>query len=62
MNKRHKIAFYYLDDLHHIYHFIGPAVELSKTNDVSIVTYKGEHDFLYNTIKTLNAKNLKVEQ
>ncbi len=62
MEKRHKIAFYFLDDLHHIYHFIGTAIELSKTNDVSIVTYKGQHDFLYKTIKALDGSQLKVKQ
>lgn len=62
MKKKHKIAFYFLDDLHHIFHFIGPAIELSKTNDVSIVTYKGKHEFLYNTINKLNASKLKVVQ
>ncbi|PTM07923.1 MAG: hypothetical protein DA407_09420, partial [Bacteroidetes bacterium] len=62
MKKRHKIAFYFLDDLHHIYHFIGPAMELSKTNDVSIVTYKGEHEFLYKTIESFEGSQVKVEQ
>jgi hypothetical protein len=58
-----KIGFIYFEEIHHIPHFIGIASELAKhykDYEVNIITYKGNHTYLYKLIKLLEAKNLKV--
>lgn len=62
MNSRKKIAFIYLDEKHHLYHFISVAIALSKVNDVHILTYKGDHQFLHNTLNRLDGVNVIVEE
>lgn len=57
-----KVAFIYFDDLHHINHFIGVAVELSKNKNLSvdILTYPNEHRYLKSLIKLLGGENLNI--
>jgi hypothetical protein len=62
MNGKHKIAIIFLDEIHHIYHFISIAVELAKNNDVRILTHPGKHIFLHNSLKELNDKNVVIEK
>ncbi len=62
MKKKHKIAIIFLDEIHHIYHFISVAVELSKENDVHILTYPGNHKFLYETLQNLKGEEVVVEE
>ncbi len=62
MRKKFKIAFLYLDDIHQLLHFVGPAIELAKTEEVKLITYPGEHRFLYKTIKRLGGDKSLVEQ
>jgi len=42
------IGFIYFEETHHIHHFIGIASELYKMNEfnISIITYKGKHEYL----------------
>lgn len=62
MSGKHKIAIIFLDDIHHIYHFISIAVELSKENQVHILTYPGKHEFLHKTLANLNGEKVIVEK
>ncbi|PHS62518.1 MAG: hypothetical protein COB12_10790 [Flavobacterium sp.] len=61
MNKKYNIAFIHLDDLHHINHFITIAIELSKSHNVSILTYPLKHEYLINKLQELNGDLVKVE-
>ena len=38
MSKKLDIAIIYLDEIHHVNHFISVAVELSKTANVTVLT------------------------
>ncbi|MFD1095368.1 hypothetical protein [Salegentibacter chungangensis] len=60
-NKK-KIAFLFLDEIHHLFHFISIAIELSKTNRVHILTYKGVDDLLYKSLGDLKGDKLVVEE
>lgn len=62
MNKKEKIGFLFLDEIHHLYHFINVAIELAKKNEVSILTYPAQHEFLFNSLRRLGGDNVKVEQ
>jgi len=62
MDRKHKIAFIFLDEIHHIYHFVSIAVELSKQNEVHILTYPGKHDLLHKALEKLNGTNVIVEK
>ncbi|MDT0675982.1 CDP-glycerol glycerophosphotransferase family protein [Autumnicola musiva] len=59
---RKRIAFIFLDELHHIYHFISVAVELSRNHEVSILTHPAKHELLRNSIAELGGENLKIEE
>lgn len=61
MKKPTHIGFIFLDEIHHIFHFIGIAIELSKKNKVSILTYQGDHTFLRTELKRLGGKNVEIE-
>ncbi|WP_313114604.1 CDP-glycerol glycerophosphotransferase family protein [Aequorivita sediminis] len=58
----HKIAIIFLDEIHHVYHFVSVAVELSKTNQVHILTHSGKNTFLHASLQKLNNKNVIVEK
>ncbi|PHR14692.1 MAG: hypothetical protein COA40_00445 [Aequorivita sp.] len=62
MDRKHKIAFIFLDEIHHIYHFVSIAVELSKQNEVHILTYPGKHELLHKALEKLNGTNVIVEK
>ena len=59
-----KVGFIYLDELHHIHHFITPAYELSKNEEfeVEIITYEADHDYLRRLIDQLGAQKLKIRK
>lgn len=57
-----RIAFLFLDEIHHLYHFINIAVELAKNNKVSILTYPGCPTLLYETLDQLGGDKVKVEE
>jgi hypothetical protein len=62
MYKKHKIAFLYLDEIHHIPHFIGAAASLSKTCKVHILTYPGKHKQLKKARKRVAGKGIKIKK
>ena len=62
MEKKHKIAFLFIDDIHHVNHFVTIAIALTKKNEVSILTFPAKHDYLFNKLKELKGGNVKVEQ
>jgi len=62
MDRKHKIAFIFLDEIHHIYHFVSIAVELSKQNEVHILTYPGKHELLHKALDKLNGTDVIVEK
>lgn len=62
MSRKHKIAIIFLDEIHHIYHFVSVAVALAKTNEVHILTHPGTHNFLYESLRNLNDKNVIVDK
>lgn len=59
-----RVAFLYFEEIHHIPHFIGIAVELAKNPGytVEILTYKAPHGYLFETMAKLKSENLKVTQ
>ncbi|WP_026451628.1 CDP-glycerol glycerophosphotransferase family protein [Aequorivita capsosiphonis] len=61
MNGKHKIAIIFLDEIHHIYHFVSVAVELAKNNEVHILTHPASHKVLHDSLKTLHGENVIVE-
>lgn len=60
--KKKRIGFLYLDEIHHLFHFISVAVELSKTEDVEILTHPRCNDLLFESIEKLGGTNLKVKR
>lgn len=60
--EKKRIGFLYLDEIHHLYHFISIAVELSKTEDVEILTHPRCHGLLFESIKKLGGENIKVRR
>src|SRR5690606_28311312 len=62
MSGKHKIAIIFLDEIHHVYHFVSVAVELARNNEVHILTHTGENTFLYDSLKLLNDENVVVEK
>ncbi|WBL21414.1 CDP-glycerol glycerophosphotransferase family protein [Zunongwangia sp. HRR-M8] len=57
-----KIAFLFLDEIHHVSHFISVAKELSKNHEVKILTYKNATQYLYDRVKTIKAEDVKIEE
>ncbi|TBW28453.1 CDP-glycerol glycerophosphotransferase family protein [Gramella sp. KN1008] len=57
-----RIGFLYLDEIHHLYHFISVAAELSKTEHVEILTHPRCHDLLFESIEKLGGKNIIVRR
>lgn len=57
---RKRIGFLFLDELHHVNHFVSVAVELSKSCEVSILTYPGEHTYLRETLQRLKGEEVKI--
>ncbi|MFC7358212.1 hypothetical protein ACFQO1_10960 [Jejudonia soesokkakensis] len=57
-----KIAILFLDEIHHINHFVTVAIALSKTSSVSILTYPDKHAYLHKTLSRLNGDEVIIEQ
>lgn len=57
-----KIAFLFLDEIHHVSHFISVAKELSKNHEVKILTYKNAANYLYDSVKTIKAEHVIIEE
>lgn len=62
MKGKHKIAIIFLDEIHHIYHFVSVAVELAKNNEVHILTHLGNDGFLQESLKMLHGEKVIVEK
>ncbi len=60
MNK--KIGFIFLDELHHIHHFLSPAVELSRIKgfEVDILTYENSHGYLKKLINLMGGEQVNI--
>jgi hypothetical protein len=61
MPQKLRIGFLFLDQLHHINHFVTIAIALAKKHDVKIITYPDKHAYLFKTLKRLNGDKVKVE-
>lgn len=57
-----KIAFLFLDEIHHVSHFISVAKALSKKHQVKILTYKNADRYLYDMAATIQATNVTIEE
>mgnify|MGYP000191591666 CR=1 FL=1 len=62
MKPKYKIAILFLDEIHHIYHFVSIAVELAKTNEVHILTHPEKHTSLHDSLKMLGDENVVIEK
>ena len=60
--KKQNIGFIFLDEIHHINHFITIAIALAKTNKVSILTFPSKHIYLKDSLKRLNGENVILEE
>ena len=58
----HNIAIIYLDEIHHVNHFISVAVELSKTTNVTVLTHINCQSYFFETLALFKNHNIKVEQ
>ncbi|WP_114491924.1 CDP-glycerol glycerophosphotransferase family protein [Candidatus Ulvibacter alkanivorans] len=62
MTRKYNIAILFIDEIHHINHFITVAIELAKAHNVTIITYPGPHEYLYGKLKEHNNTAVKVEE
>jgi len=62
MKKKYAIAFIFIEEIHHLYHFITIAIELSKKQEVHVLTFSGQHEILENTLERLGGNKVKVER
>jgi hypothetical protein len=58
----HNIAIIYLDEIHHVNHFISVAAELSKTTNVTVLTHTNCQPYFFETLALFKNHNVKVEQ
>ena len=63
MNKvKHNIAILYLDEIHHVNHFISVVVELSKMVNVTILTHTNCQPYLFETLVKFDNHKVNVEK
>lgn len=62
MSKRFRFGFFFLDELHHVNHFITIAAQLAKDHEVSILTYPSKHEYLQSTLHRVGGDAVKIEQ
>lgn len=62
MEKTYNFGFLFLDEIHHINHFITIAISLSQDHNVTILTYPGKHRYLRDTLERLDGENVIVKQ
>ncbi|UZH54833.1 CDP-glycerol glycerophosphotransferase family protein [Salinimicrobium tongyeongense] len=63
MKKKYKVAFLFLDEIHHLYHFITVATELAKEQEVHVLTHPQVNSLLYSSLQSLEAgEKVKVEE
>lgn len=61
MSKKLRIGFLFLDQLHHINHFVTIAIALAHKHEVSIITHPGKHEYLFKALQRLNGDKVNVE-
>jgi len=62
MSNKHNIAITYLDEIHHVNHFISVAVELSKMANITILTHTNCQPYLFETLAKFNNHEVNVEK
>lgn len=63
MKKKYRIAFLFLDEIHHLYHFVTVAAELAKQQEVHILTHPKVNPLLYNSLLNLEGgEKIQVEK
>ena len=58
--EKKRIAFIFIEEIHHLYHFITIAIELSKTEDVHILTFTDQDHLLEKSLAQLNENKIKL--
>lgn len=62
MSKKYRFGILFLDEIHHINHFVSIAAELAKEHYVSILTYPDSHEYLKNTVQRVCGDTVRIEQ
>ncbi|MCT8341053.1 CDP-glycerol glycerophosphotransferase family protein [Flavobacteriaceae bacterium TK19130] len=62
MAQKFRFGFLYLDELHHVNHFIPVAVALSQQHHVEILTFPDDHLYLKKGLKGLGADKVLVKE
>lgn len=60
--EKKRIAFIFIEEIHHLYHFISIAIELSKYENVHILTFPHQDHLLEQTLENLGGHKVKVER
>jgi len=62
MSKKFSFGILFLDEIHHINHFVSIAAELGKEHSVTILTYPDSHEYLKNTVQRVCGNTVKILQ
>lgn len=62
MNKKYRFGFIFLDEIHHINHFITLAISLSEEHAVTILTYPSDHPYLTQKLSSLGGTRVFVKK
>lgn len=62
MERQYRFGFIFLDEIHHINHFITLAVSLSRDHSVAILTYPSSHTYLKNKLDTLGGHKVEIKK
>lgn len=62
MERQYRFGFIFLDEIHHINHFVSIAVALSYDHQVSIITYPADHQYLKEKLKSLRGEKVNLRQ
>lgn len=63
MEKKYKIAFIFLDEIHHLYHFVTVAAELAKEQDVHLLTHPAVSPLLFSSLENIEGgEKVQVEK
>jgi hypothetical protein len=62
MSKKLDIAIIYLDEIHHVNHFISVAMELSKTANVTVLTHPNCQPYFFDTLALFDNHHIEVKK
>ncbi|MEZ4795892.1 MAG: CDP-glycerol glycerophosphotransferase family protein [Flavobacteriaceae bacterium] len=62
MKKKQNIAIIYLDEIHHVNHFVSVAVELSQIANVTVLTHINCQPYFFKTLALFENHKVKVEK